>query len=133
NAIGRRLKIGDAPWLTIVGIVGDVKYRRLPDNPDTDPDLYLPFTDRNSQVAITVRTAVPPDSLASAVRAAVRSTEASITISHVGPMRELVQRQASPWQFVMWLMGVFAAIALARAVVGLFRVLSLLVKHVSAR
>jgi len=38
-----------------VGVVGEVKYRGLPDNPTSDPDIYLPFVDRNSQFAFAVR------------------------------------------------------------------------------
>jgi putative ABC transport system permease protein len=46
DPIGKRVKIGapgsQNPWLTIVGVVDEVKYRGLPENPTRDPDLYLP-------------------------------------------------------------------------------------------
>ena len=64
SPIGKRVKFGpltsDNPWMSIVGVVGDVKYRGLPENPTADPDIYLPFLDRNSQVAIVARTNVHP-------------------------------------------------------------------------
>src|SRR4029453_9418040 len=44
DPIGRRVKFGtltsSGPWLTIVGVAGDVKYRGLPENPTADPDIY---------------------------------------------------------------------------------------------
>jgi hypothetical protein len=52
------------PWLSIVGVVGDVKYRGLPANPTKDPDIYLPFLDRNAIVAIAVRTTSEPTAVA---------------------------------------------------------------------
>src|SRR5206468_10318274 len=111
DPVGRRMKFGSAtasgPWLSIVGIVGEVKYRGLPENPTADPDIYLPFLDRNSQVALAIRTSVPPLSVVAPIRAAIRSADAAIPIYRIAMMEELVSGQTSQSRFTMWLMGVF--------------------------
>jgi predicted permease len=130
DPIGKRIKFGapgsQNPWLTIVGVVDEVKYRGLPENPTRDPDLYLPYLDRANQ-GVVVRTRVEPSSVASAVRAAIRNGNASIGTFNALTLADVVAQQSSASRFTSWLLSVFAVTALVLSVVGLYGVMSYLV------
>jgi len=131
DPIGKRIKTGaltsNAPWLTIVGVVGETKYRGLPENPTADPDVYFPHLDRSRQIAVVLRATTAPAQLVPAIRAAIRSVEPTIPVFNVQPLSTLVDDQTAQSRFTMWLMGVFAIAALMLAVVGIYGVMSYLV------
>ena len=130
EATGKRIKLGGPgsqnPWLTIVGVVDEVKYRGLPENPTRDPDLYFPYVDRATP-GVVVRTRVEPSSVASAVRAAIRDGNTSIGTFNAQTLADVVAQQSSASRFTSWLLSVFAVTALVLSVVGLYGVMSYLV------
>jgi putative ABC transport system permease protein len=127
DAIGKRIKLGDAsstrPWLTIVGVVNEMKYRGLPENPTADPDLFLPFDLSYTSFALLARTTVDPASAASAIREALLRSGPPLITYNVEPMQRLVDSQTGRQQFTTWLMSVFAVSALLLATIGIYGVL----------
>ena len=127
DPIGKRIRFGppedNEPWHTIVGVVGEVKHERL--DASTRKSVYLP----HAQVPIggsrlAIRTEGRPESLIGAVRNQVRELDPDLPVTRIMTMNEVVTR--SVWQQRLYtaLFGVFAAVALILATVGIYGVMS---------
>jgi putative ABC transport system permease protein len=135
EAVGQRLAIvrlstlGKPPdWLTVAGVVSDVRYRGLD---DTRLDIYIPAFQTNEPSGVIVVRAASgnPVTLAAAIQAEVRQLDPRAVIGGVTTMEAVVGREMAPWRFSTWLFGLFAALAFVLATVGLFGVVSLDVLH----
>jgi len=132
DPIGKRIKTGGPdstdPWSTIIGVVPEMKYRGLPDNPTADPDVFVPFNDRRRSMFIVVRSATDPSNLAAAARATIHDIDPSIPIFEVSTMSERVARAIEQSRFAGWMMTVFAGLALTLASIGLYGVMAYTVR-----
>ncbi len=125
----KRVQIGapDAPWRTIVGIVGDVRHMAL--DVTTGPQIYMPMTQSPFSDAIAglvVRAAAgrDPATLATTVSEAVWSVDSNIAVTRVLPATELVRRTGARRQFALTVFAAFAVLALLLAGAGIYGVLS---------
>ena len=131
SPLGERIKIGPAenePWLTIVGVVGDVHNTRLEAQPDFST--YEPFAQRSRDtMTIVVRTSLDPHSLEESVVSTIHRRETEAAIYDVMTMEERVASSVLNWKFNAWVTGAFAALALLLAVVGTYASISYSVRQ----
>ena len=129
DPIGKRLHWGppeskDA-WLTIVGVVGDVKQGPL-DAP-TIQHTYESYAQHDvpaNTLNVAVRAAGDPASLASALRAAVWGLDRQLAVADVRTMSQVISESTAPRRFNLCLLLAFAALAVALAGIGIYGVLS---------
>jgi putative ABC transport system permease protein len=131
SPLGERIKIGPAenePWLTIVGVVGDVHNTRLEAQPDFST--YEPFAQRSRDtMTIVVRTSLDPHSLEESVVSTIHRRETEAAIYDVMTMEERVASSVLNWKFNAWIIGAFGALALSLAVVGSYASISYSVRQ----
>lgn len=128
DPVGKRISTATSngqqtQWQTIVGVVGSVRHMGLDVEPR--PEVYY-HTNTNppSGPVVVVRTTSDPQRLISLVRAKVRELDSQVPISNVNTMDQLVAQSVAQRRFGMFLVGVFAALALVLAVVGIYGVVS---------
>ncbi len=123
QALGRRLRFPlpgssyNRQWFTVVGIVGDAKYRELR---GSRLDLYISSAQCPYPVhQFVVRTSGRPDSIVAGVRAEIRSLDPALPIDDVVVLSDAVQSQIANPRLVAMTFNGFAATASALAVIGL--------------
>jgi putative ABC transport system permease protein len=124
DPIGRSIRRGSKAWYTVVGIVSNMKGFGVDGDPM--PNIYFSRqqTDWGNGVCVVIRTAVPPSSLASAVRKEIRSWNKNIVIGKLAPVGDLLAESVTVPRFYMLLVLAFAALAITLAAVGLYGLLN---------
>ncbi|MCI0348072.1 MAG: ABC transporter permease, partial [Acidobacteriales bacterium] len=127
DPIGKRLTFdtgeSNPDWYEIVGIVGNVTQYGL--DRAAPLQIYEPYTQQpQSSMSLVVRTAGDPTEQTAAIRKAVLQLDKEQPISNVQTLAQRLSTSIAPRQFSMLLLGVFAAVALVLATVGIYGVLS---------
>jgi putative ABC transport system permease protein len=131
DALGKRVypsssRPAGQPWLTVVGVVGDVKQTTFSEK--TRPALYVPILQVSTpfllrNLAFVVGTPDEPDAVAAAVRRAIRAADPTMPLGQVELMTRLLAKSVSEPRFRTFVLGVFAAAALGLVATGLLGVL----------
>jgi putative ABC transport system permease protein len=123
DALGKRINLCSLDpkpcWSTIIGIAGNVHQFGLDAEPTFDTYFVGGWTPY-----LVVRTASDPLAIAAAVRDVVHKVDPNLPVTHVVTMDGLLSDSVSPRRFSAVLIGIFAALALLLAAVGIYGVMS---------
>jgi predicted permease len=136
SAVGKRITLGDIrrnpQWRTIVGVIKDAKQSDW--TSAAEDEIYVPLWQTDSllkdthaylaYISIVVRTDADAATLVNAVRNAVWSIDRNLPISHVETLEHAIGNSTWQWRFNLLLIGIFAAVALTLAVVGIYGVMA---------
>jgi putative ABC transport system permease protein len=129
DAIGRRAilpALSKTVLRQVVGIVGDVKQRNLIEA--TTPTVYFYTREPYGRATFVLRTSVPPATLAQPAVAAIRAIDPEQPVGDIRTMVQVLDGRLTSQRFSALLLGVFAGVALLLAAVGIFSVLSYIVR-----
>ncbi len=130
DPLGKRLQLDSVPagtpeaqrWSTVVGVVGDIRYRGVIDE---RPDLYEPYSQASDGVPhVIIRSASALSPLAGAVGDVARRLDPRSQVDAIEPMNAVIARATASWTFNMWMFSVLGATGLLLAAIGLYGVLA---------
>src|SRR6266498_3212692 len=125
NPIGQRINetIDERNWREIVGIVGSVQHLARGEEPK--PEMFVPLSQAPpTNLNVAVRTQVEQASFEATLRRSVTAIDANLPVFEVRTMEERLFESVAQPRFRTVLLGVFAALALLMAVVGLYAVMA---------
>jgi putative ABC transport system permease protein len=122
DPLGKRLRVVLSPWMTVVGVTGDVHHNGL--NVPPNPEIYLSqLQEPQSSLAVMARTTGDPLQLAAAAREQVKAIDKDLPVT-VTTMDQIFSESVAGQRFNTSLLGIFAAVALLLAMIGVFGVIN---------
>src|SRR5207237_110172 len=131
DPLGHRLVLRDditfGASRTIVGIVADVRGRAVGE--EGSPAVYLPHAEHPDvfRPTVVVRSTLPPDAIAAAIRERVRVFDPQLLVMRMRPMAEVVSGALARPRFNLLLVGGFALLALSLGAIGIYAVVAFVV------
>jgi len=130
DAVGARIRWarddGDPKWITIVGVVGDVKHFGL--NQDEQPAVYTPYAQLfqpwKRWMQVVVRSNGDSSTITNMVKAQIWKIDNQIPVTKVRTMSEVMAASLAAQRFNMMLLGIFAGVALLLATIGIYGLMS---------
>ncbi len=129
GAIDKHIHAGgfgpEDPWITIIGVVGDVKYNGLA--AEEAPTIYTPYEQQNQlrgSIYILLRTSTDPQNLIAAVRHEVEQMDSDLPIANIKTGEKLLAESVGQPRFHTTLIAIFALVALVLAAIGIYGVIA---------
>ena len=130
NAVGKRLKFAPddpkSPWLTVVGVAGNIKFRSLRQDLNAETIIYQPNLQSKVVVdlSLLVRTKTDPKAMLTTLQGMVRDFDSDIPVYSMATMTDRLADQTTDVRSFAWLIGAFALLAVLLASMGIYGVMS---------
>jgi putative ABC transport system permease protein len=129
--IGTRVRLGDSPWMTVVGVAADVRYQALEEPGDAvRPMMYVPHRQMPAAALdLAVKTIPPPETLTDTVRRTLRAATHEVAIVRIETMETVLARARSEQRFTTTLVAVFAWTAALLSAAGVYGLVAYVVSR----
>jgi predicted permease len=130
DAIGKRIRYGGAdstnPWMQVIGVVGNVKYNSLRQDPEAEPVIYgaLLQSEVIINMSLVVRTHNSPEAMLGPLREEMQRIDPAIPVYNVATLSERMHKDSAETRSYGLLLALFAVLALVLAAVGIYGVMS---------